>query len=269
MHVIDDGIFRGFVPVNHHWINDDPNIYFEASNSAGAERRILRLRRGQFSAFDLEGYQVVRGQFMTRRAECPCITITERKISFNYECQRKFLDVGYVQLLIHPSQRKLAIRPCGERDVNSIRWRVDTERPLSSKTLRCQYFSAALFQIMDWNPEYQYRVRGTYASSGQEKIIIFDVSNAVPVMSVRQDGASRRPRRIDLLPEGWDSAFGDEFYAYSIHNGFYYLNSHDSWNAQAKSRLVPGCTKIAPISEEELRITIENIRRRAGAANAE
>lgn len=150
LHVIDDGIFRGFVPVENHWINDDPNIYFKASDSVGTERRKLRFRCSQFSAF-IRGYQVVRGQFMMRRAECPCVTITDQKVSFNHECQRKFLDVGYVQLLIHPSQRKLAIRPCGERDVNSIRWRVEAERPITSKTLRRQYFSAALFQIMDWN----------------------------------------------------------------------------------------------------------------------
>ena len=272
LHVIDDGIFRGFVPVDHHWINDDPNIYFEASNSVGTAHRKLRFRCSQFSAFDLRGYQVVRGQFMMRRAECPCITITDQKISFNYECQRKFLDVGYVQLLIHPSQRKLAIRPCGERDVNSIRWRVDAERPISSKTLRCQYFSAALFQIMDWNPEYQYRVRGTWASSGQDEIIVFDVTNAVPVITVQQDSSAagfRRSRRIDLIPEGWDGMFGEEFYAYSIHNGFYYLRSHTGWNAQAKSRLVPGCTKVSPVSEADLQTSIENIRQRTGVANAE
>ncbi|MBD5118799.1 MAG: recombinase family protein [Clostridiales bacterium] len=271
LHVIDDGIFRGFVPVDHHWINDDPNTYFEASNSIGTEHRRLRLRRNQFSAFNLTGYQVIRGQFMMRRAECPCITITDQKISFNHECQRKFLDVGYVQLLIHPSQRKLAIRPCGELDINSIRWRVDAERPISSKTLRCQYFSAALFQIMDWNPEYQYRVRGTWASSGQDEIIIFDVTNAVPVVTVQQSSLAagfRRSRRIDLLPEGWESAFGEEFYAYSIHNGFYYLSSHTGWNAQAKSHLVPGCTKVSPVSEEELQMSIENIRQRTGVANA-
>lgn len=272
LHVIDDGIFRGFVPIDHHWINDDPNLYFEASNSAGIEHRRLRYRRSQFSAFDLKGYQVVRGQFMMCRAECPCVTITDQKISFNHECQRKFQDVSHVQLLIHPSQRKLAIRPCGERDVNSIRWCVGAQRPIFSKTLRCQYFSAALFQIMDWNPEYQYRIRGTYAAGGQDRIIIFDVANAVPVLSWRRDNsnrASRRPQRIDLLPDGWDSTFGEEFYVHGIHNSFYYLDPGSAWNARAKSRVVPGCTKVSPISEEELQRNIETIRRRAGVVNGE
>lgn len=271
LHVINDGVFRGFVPVDHHWINDDPNIYFEASNSVGAERRRLRFRCSQFSAFNLAGYQIVRGQFMMRRAECPCITITDQRISFNYECQRKFLNVGYVQLLIHPSQRKLAIRPCEEQDVNSIRWRTDAGRPITSKILCCQYLSAALFQIMDWNPEYLYRIRGTFIAAEKDKIIIFDAANAVPVVTIHRDGLateSKRPRRVDLLPEGWDSTFGEDFYAHSIHNQLYYPGSSGSWNARTKSRPVPGCTRMTPVSEEELQMSIENIRQRTGVANA-
>ena len=33
MRVIDMGVFRGYVPINHHWINDDPETYYKASNS--------------------------------------------------------------------------------------------------------------------------------------------------------------------------------------------------------------------------------------------
>ena len=29
MHVVDEGIFRGYVPIDHRWINDDPDIYFK------------------------------------------------------------------------------------------------------------------------------------------------------------------------------------------------------------------------------------------------
>ena len=128
MHVIDEGIFRGYVPVNHHWVNDSPSSYYEASNSVNNTDSPPRLRRSYFSAFDLEGYQVVRGQFLTHRAECPCLTITDKRISFNIECIRRFYNVGYIQLLIHPSERKLAIRPCGEKDVHSIRWISNSDR---------------------------------------------------------------------------------------------------------------------------------------------
>ena len=34
MHVIENGVFQGYVPINHHWVNDDPNEYYAASSKA-------------------------------------------------------------------------------------------------------------------------------------------------------------------------------------------------------------------------------------------
>lgn len=90
MFVIDSGIFRGYVPVNHHWMNDDPNSYYEASGSVQSLSIPQRVSRRQFSTFNLAGYQVVRGAFLLTRAECPCISVTPAQISFNSVCQRKF-----------------------------------------------------------------------------------------------------------------------------------------------------------------------------------
>lgn len=169
MQVIEDGVFRGFVPINHHWLNDDPNTYYDASNSVEVKDIAKRIRRSYFSVFDFEGYQVVRGQFLTARVDCPSITITKERISFNINCMRKLIDVPFIQLLLHPTERKIAIRSCNESDVHSIRWRVDAEKPLFTKTISCQHFGNALFHIMDWNPDYLYRIRGTWAARGSDE----------------------------------------------------------------------------------------------------
>lgn len=42
MQVIDDGVFQGYVPINHHWANDDPKAYYNASDSIE-----MRERRGE------------------------------------------------------------------------------------------------------------------------------------------------------------------------------------------------------------------------------
>ena len=34
LHVIDEGIFRGFNPINHHWVNEDPGTYYDISNKS-------------------------------------------------------------------------------------------------------------------------------------------------------------------------------------------------------------------------------------------
>ena len=160
MQVVDMGVFQGFVPINHHWTNEDPNSYYDASESVETKKTARRYRRAAFSAFDLSGYQVVRGHFLTRRSELPCITITCEKITFNSSCGRKMSSVPYIQMLLHPTERKMAIRPCSKDDVFSITWN-NNALPFMFKTLSCPHFCRALYQIMDWNPEYSYRIFGT------------------------------------------------------------------------------------------------------------
>lgn len=264
MHVIDDGIFRGYIPVNHHWMNNDPHTYYEASNSVRTPHRVQKIARREFSRFDLNGYQVVRGQFMMHRAECPAITINDKRISFNVECQRKFHDVNYIQLLIHPVERKIAIRPCFAMDVYSIRWRIDADRPFIPKSIACQYFSDALYQIMGWNPEYQYRIRGTWAYRGKDQIIVFDITNAAPFTTIEQhpDEETTVRKRLDILLQS--SSFGPEFYEYNIQNAFYYMNPRTDWNAQAKSHAIADSTAIDLLSESELSQSMELIKTRVG-----
>lgn len=226
--VIDDGIFRGYIPINHHWINDDPGTYFDASNSVEKKEGVRRIRRSSFSAFDLEGYQVVRGQFLTARPDCPCISLVNGKITFNTVCMKKFEEVEYIQLLLHPTERKMAIRPCGKNDTHSIKWRPDATKALIPKTISCPHFSSALCQIMDWNPDYAYRVRGTWAKRGVDEIIVFPLQNAEPAayMEVVDSETEKvRRRRTTLCPEEWNDSFGEEFYDYALENSFYLLHS--------------------------------------------
>lgn len=272
MQVIGDGIFRGYVPINHHWINDDPNAYYQASNSVDNGGQVRRVRRSLFSAFDLEGYQVVRGQFMTARSESPTIAVTNNKISFNVVCARRFIDVPYIQLLLHPSERKIAIRPCKENAPHSIRWRPDPAKPVIQKTISCQHFGNALFQIMEWNPDYLYRIRGTWVARGSDQIIVFNLSNAVPAAFLEaeaDDSDAAKKRRVDLCPEEWNDTFGEEFYEYSLQNSFYFLAPRTDWKAQASSIAVPGLDQVPVLSDAELEESMINLRKRVGSRHGE
>ena len=111
------------------------------------------------------------------------MTISSEKICFNKMCLRKFNSTEYIQLLVHPTERKLAIRPCRRSDIYSIPWRIRvSEKEQNSKMLSCRYFSKALFQMMGWNPGYQYQIRGTWATQGQYEIIVFDISKALSAL---------------------------------------------------------------------------------------
>lgn len=262
MQVIDEGIFRGFIPINHHWVNDDPGTYYDISNSIHqTNSRADKIEKASISAFNLEGYQVVRGQFLQIRYEGPTLNISRERIAFNKFCMQKFADVAYIQLLLHPAERKLAIRPCQKTDAHSIRWRPDPEKPIYSKTLNCQHFGIALYSIMKWNPDYVYKIRGTWAARLGEQIIVFNLPNAVPAMMQESEngGESKVKKWIPLYPEEWEDDFGEEFYEHALDNGFYYITPNTQWHSQSKGILAPGIKQYTTTSPEQLQVTIDDL----------
>jgi hypothetical protein len=246
-------------------MNDNPNVYFEASNSVEQQARSHQINKDRLCRFNLAGFQVVRGHFLTARQECPCITVTENRLSFNSVCVRKFARVSYIQLLIHPAERKVAIRPCSEHDIHSIRWRVDTEKPVQMKSISTPYFSNALYRISEWNPDYQYHIRGTWLCQGQEEIILFDISKAISATYVDCETEEGKRKRVLLCPEEWNDSFGVDFYDFCIQNSFYYIRSGSSWNTQAKGVAVHKPVQPVIMTEEELMVEMHTIK--AGANN--
>ena len=75
--------------------------------------------------------------------------------------------------------------------------------------------------------------------------------------------------RVDYIPQEWGEAFGEEFYAFCVQNGLYYIRVNGDWNARAKSRVVSDANELSIISEEELRMSIERMRMKVGAGNNE
>lgn len=269
MHVINMGAFKGYIPINHHWINEDPNKYYEASDSAKQIKQAQKMRKDHFSAFDLSGYQVVRGQFMTSRTEMPCLTISSDKISFNGYCIRKLSDVSYIQLLLHPVERKVAIRPCEKEDAYSIPWRTNSEKPIVTKVISCFHFNCALFQIMDWNPDYNYKILGTLVAKGDDQIVIFNLSAAMPNVIINEEDNSgvERKKRVKICPEEWGDTFGEEFYDFSMDNALYYAPEHDELNLSEKSHAVGGQLKFSVLTKDDLFDSVERIKEKVTAQN--
>lgn len=262
MHVIDEGVFRGFVPINHHWVNNDSNTYYNASNYAGNESGLpQKIKKDAFSMFDLKGYQIVRGQFLSTVSYGPAISISNKCISFNTGCVRKFSDVSNIQILLHPAERKLAIRPCGASDVYNINWRPDPDSPVYPKSYICRHFSAALFDIMEWNPDYIYRIRGVWASRRDDEIIVFNLSEAAAAILCSVDAKSEAvKKRVITFPEEWESAFGMEFYEYGINNQFRYLHSNVDWKADSKPKAIPDTLQFDILSDMDLQNMIDGLR---------
>ena len=266
LQVIDGGVFRGFVPINHHWVNDDPGLYYGASNSVKAPERKTRMQKNVFSAFNLEGYQVVRSQFLQTRYEGPAMTISSERITFNLFCMRRFADIAYIQLLLHPSERKIAIRPCGRDAAHSVKWRSNAAKPLYPKALCCRHFGAALFCIMEWDPDLLYRVQGTWIRRGDGQIILFNLESAVSVLLAPTEEAGKK--RIELFPEQWEHGFGEEFYDHIVENEIFYMAKSAVWQANRPSVPAPGMAQYGVPTEEKLQAMMETLTREVAAGHA-
>ncbi|MCM1364334.1 MAG: recombinase family protein [Faecalibacterium sp.] len=267
MHVIDGGALSGYVPINHHWASDDPCIYYNASNSIQIYKEKTNIMKNYFSKFDLSGYQVVRGNFLSSRSELPAISLSKEKIVFNCVCARKFDFASHIQLLLHSTERKIAIRACSKKDMNSIPWHKNMNQPISTKVIACSHFCSVLYQIMEWFPDYMYKVTGTFIEKGNDKIIIFNLSEAMPYVTIKEKtGGDDKTinKKAYICPEEWGDSFGSEFYNFSLDNILYYLPPNTSLGANEKSRPIDGQLSFEILNDIEVMKCAETLKQKAG-----
>ena len=125
---------------------------------------------------NLAGYQVTKGEFFAHSRE-PSITIWENRIKFNMACLRRFPGVTHIQILIHPEQKRLIIRPCSPDAPDALRWaKGGGEKDLSNRDPICKIFAAKVFDLMGWDTQYRYKMLGNPAVCEGEMLFLFRLS---------------------------------------------------------------------------------------------
>ena len=149
---------------------------------------------------DLAGYQVTRAELFSHTYE-PAITIWPTRIKFNMACLRRFPGVTHIQILIHPEQRRLIVRPCLPDAPDSLRWaKGGGEKELSNRDMLCRIFAGKVFDLMKWDSEYRYKMMGRPAVYQEEMLFLFKLTDFELFMG----GKKRR----SYLPGEWRDYFG-------------------------------------------------------------
>lgn len=157
-------------------------------------------------AFSYEGYQVVRGEFFAHTYE-PSFTFNGNKVSVNTACIKKLPGTDFVQILVNPDEKKLAVRPCSEDEKDSFRWCSATSKR-SPRQITCRIFFAKVISLMGWNPSYRYKLLGKLIKSGNEILFVFDLSTPeIYVRSAKDDG-TLKTSRTPSYPAEWQNQFG-------------------------------------------------------------
>jgi hypothetical protein len=154
--------------------------------------------------FSYEGYQVVRGEYFAHLYE-PSITFNRCKVSLNTACLKRLPDVDYVQILVNSEERKLAVRPCREEEKDSFLWCTSKRKP---KHITCRVFFAKIVHLMDWNPDYRYKLLGKLIKSGNDYLFIFDLTATEIYQRTIQEVEKTKTSHTPAFPAQWQNQFG-------------------------------------------------------------
>ena len=156
----------------------------------------------EMETVNLAGFQVTKAELFAHTRE-PAVTVWEHRIKFNMACLRRFPGVTHIQLLIHPEQQRLIIRPCEADAPDSLRWAIGGgEKEIRNRDMICQIFAAKLFELMNWDKQYRYKMLGKPAISDNEALYLFKLND----FELFVNTGKRKSRAY--LPEDWRECFG-------------------------------------------------------------
>ena len=157
--------------------------------------------------FDYGGYQIVRGEFFAHLNE-PSITFNQEKLSVNTACIRHLPGVDYVQILINVETRKLVLKASTEDAKDSFPWVRESKNKRVPKSLSCRVFFAKLVSLMNWNPDYRYKLLGKILRSGEDILVVFDLASVETYVRRALPNGKTRASRKPIFPEEWKNQFG-------------------------------------------------------------
>jgi len=172
------------------------------------EERQEAKRLAEEANFSFTGYQVVRREFISHRFD-PAMTIRGNSITFNNSCISKLEDATYIQFLINPTERKLAIRPCEEGARDAVRWCVVRGDKRKSREITCKPFTSKLYALMGWESVYRYKLQGMRISYQGEALYLFDLSEKEAFLPQTRDPETGKIKRAEaILDTAWLDNFG-------------------------------------------------------------
>jgi len=158
--------------------------------------------------FRLEDFQVVRREFFAHLTE-PAVTFNKRKFYVNSACLNKFPNTDYVQALINTETKILALRPCDEGERGSFQWCSYVKGVRKPKHSTCTLFFLKIFDLMNWNPEYRYKMLGNIVHANGEYLLAFDLTSTEVYERIYDESKSKlKSSRTPVYPLDWQNQFG-------------------------------------------------------------
>lgn len=267
LHVIQEGSLSGFISINPRWSGFKARDYFEASQSVlkPENMNVPDTITASAGSFDLRDYEVARGQFFSSVGRIS-VSFSYKQISFNKDAIRKFPNIKFVELLIHPSSKLLAIRPCSSETKNKVQWSRLKDGQLIPKPISGAAFLPTLYEIFKWDKKCKYRILGVAHQKDNENVLIFNMDDTeIRIPTSTNDVSAPNNNMPDTIsdsksvlayPADWMNSFGNNYYTQSQAPELTEFTADKNWQTASESK---------PYKEPELQTTpketiIQNIK---------
>ncbi len=177
------------------------------SDTVGSKVKFAEDEIVQDDTFSYKGYQVVRGEFFAHLYE-PSLCFNRSKVYVNTGCLKRMQDVDYVQILVNAEEKKLVIRPAGEDEKDAFLWCTTKNNVRRPKQITCRVFFAKIVNLMSWNADYRYKLLGKVIRSGEEKLVVFDLTATEIYLRKIKEGEKPKTARKPVFPAEWENQFG-------------------------------------------------------------
>ena len=186
--VVDDGVLKGFVPLHKDWTG------FTGDSILDAAQSVLKLPAGQTKEehtvrplgrqLNMDGFREVSGLSYHHRDK-PYLRIKGGRMRFSMYCLQRFQDVEYVELLLNPVEKCIAIRPTDKQNPNAIHWgKVKNDR-WAVLPVSCAGLLQVLGDIMDWDDPDALSFVGEYIEG--QKLLLFGLENSAITRAIVPD----------------------------------------------------------------------------------
>ena len=124
LRVIPEGLLKGFVVVNTRWSGFSAEDYIRASGDFDTGQKTVEVPdsyEAEEGDFDLRGFEIASLDLFDPRFS-PHMKIADGAMRFSQECIKRIKTDHYVEILIHPREKKIAVRRADKENRNAVDW---------------------------------------------------------------------------------------------------------------------------------------------------
>ena len=222
--------------------------------------------------FDFRGFEIARSQFFDVKNK-PTATFANDSITFSTACIRKFENCQYVELLVHPVQHFLAVRPTKKGAKNAVQWaKLTDDGAYMPRYIAGTAFLGTIYGLFEWDPTFKYRISGVRKKQGDDAVLMFDLQDTEIFMPEEQiqipdaqaaelDGQSwltTARKSVIGYPSDWADSFGMSFYRHAQARELVSFIEDGTWQIAEKAQPFED-SKLAVTGRAELREGIQQL----------